>query len=118
MVYLPEEIIMIINIILYDSNSTIRIAEKAINYLSSHMNFRISGNTIWTNGLYLRFSSNAIIMNAYNSNRYSSKDLYDCLRKILDGEEVFLSNQDDFRQYIDNVNYLTTFDKFFSKEGV
>ena len=81
-----------INIVLFDEESIIRVATKAINYFSSDSSVRITEDTIWVNGLYLRY--------------------------ILSDEEVFISSTNQKRIYIDTVNAATNFDIFFCEEVV
>lgn len=106
-----------INIVLFDEESIIRVATKAINYFSSDSSVRITEDTIWVNGLYLRFYSKLITMNVY-SPIFSKDNIQSCLSYILSDEEVFISITNQKMIYIDTVNAATNFDIFFCEEVV
>ena len=106
-----------INIILFDDESIIRIANRSVKYFSSMCGYRTTKDTIWVNGLYLRFYSKLITLNAYSST-FQKKDVFDCLSYILSGEEVFLTDINQKRTYISVVNSSTDFDAILFREVV
>lgn len=106
-----------INIVLFDDESVIRVATNAINYFSTDYSMRTTKDTIWVNGLYLRFYSKLITLNAYNST-FSNDDICNCLSFILHNEEVFITNREQKRIHIDAVGATTNFDAFFCEEVV
>lgn len=106
-----------INIVLFNDESVIRIATKAINYLSNSFSLRITKDAIWIDGLYLRFYDRLITLNDYSS-AFSKKDIINCLNYILSGEEVFISNDNQNKIYISVVNASTNFDEIFCGDVV
>ena len=46
---------MMVNIVLFDEESIIRIGKKAMEFFSGYSGLRTTENTIWLNGMYLRF---------------------------------------------------------------
>ncbi len=109
---------MMINVVLYDESSVINIAKKAWSYFNDKDDFRTTRDTIWVNGLYLKFSPQLLTINTFNCRRYSPKELYDCLSYILDGEEIFISCEEKKSKYVEKVNVTTNFDKILAIEGV
>lgn len=105
---------MMINIVLYNENSVINIAKRATKYLSKQALFRTTSDSIWISGLYLKFSSNLIVANNFATDKYSQKQLCDCLLYILEGEEVFVSSEKYKKKYIETVSCSTDFDNIFT----
>ena len=46
---------MMLNVVFYNSEAVIRVAEKAMKYFAGHVGLRTTVDTIWFNGLYLKF---------------------------------------------------------------
>lgn len=106
-----------INIVLFNDESIIRVASKAINYFSTDCSIHTTEDTIWVNGLYLRFYPKLITLNAYSST-FSKDDIYNCLSFILSNEEVFITTSNQKRLYIDTVDVTTNFDAIFGEEVI
>lgn len=104
-----------ISIVLYDDNSLLRIATKAMKYFSNR-DFRTTDDSIWIEGLYLRFYSNMITFNGY-STAFPKENIYKCLNYILSGEEVFVMDENK-KIYLSDVNESTNFYKIFCGEVV
>lgn len=98
-----------INVILYDENSIIRIAQRAVEFFSDYGGFRTTRDTIWITGMYLKFAPRMLILNIFDSSDFSDDDIIECLRKVLLGEEVYVSDNCQFQKYIDKVNASTDF---------
>ena len=105
---------MMINIVLFDEESVIRIGKKAMAFFSEHTSLRTTENTIWLNGLYLRFYPKLITVNSFNPAVLPHEHLMECLSYILNGEEVFVSAGRQNNKYIKSVNQTTCFDSFFA----
>lgn len=106
-----------INVVLFNDESVLRIATKAIKYLSNSSGLRITKDTIWIDGLYLRFHDRLITLNDYSST-FSEKDIINCLNYILSGEEVFVTDTNQNKIYINAVNASTNFDEIFCRDVV
>ena len=104
---------MMINIVLFDEESIIRIGKKAMEFFSDYSGLRTTENTIWLNGMYLRFYPKLITVNSFNPTVFPHEHLIKCLSYILNGEEVFVSAARQNSKYIDSVNQATCFDSFF-----
>lgn len=100
---------MMINIVLYNDESIIRIVQRAIRLFSNYKEYRTTRDTIWLNGMYLKFTPKMLILNIYDTNIYSIDEVISYLKKILLGEEVYISDNHQFQKYIDKVNYSTVF---------
>ena len=108
---------MMINIVLFDNNAILRIATKAIEYMSKKGNLQTTNDTIWFNGLYMKFSSRIITLNAYNR-VYSIEAINKYLNYILMGEEVYVTNVSQKGIYVSSVNSSTNFDSILFIEEV
>lgn len=106
-----------INIVLFDNESIIRIADRAIKYFSSRCSLRTTEDTIWIDGLYLRFYPQLITLNAYNPT-ILKEDIFEFLSYILSGEEVFVTDGNQNRIYISVVDSSTDFDAILFREVV
>lgn len=100
---------MLINVFLYDNNSVIRIAERATKVFSDFLGYRVTSNTVWFNGMYLKFADKMLVLNVFNSNVVSEDEITEHLKKILLGEEVYISNNYQSEKYIEKVNDSTVF---------
>lgn len=103
-----------INIVLFNDESVIRIAERAKDYFSEFDGFRIRDDIIWLKGFYLKFSPTIITVNTINSNFCFNNSIYEGFKYILYGEEVYLSNSKLEGEYIKKVNSSTLFDSLFT----
>lgn len=103
---------MMINIVLFDEEAIIRIGKKAMEFFAGHVDLRTTENTIWLNGMYLRFYPKLITVNSFNPTVSPYEHLVKCLSYILNGEEVFISAGRQNSKYIENVNQTTCFDSF------
>lgn len=103
-----------INIVLFNDESIVRIAEKAVSIFSSFDGFRTSRDAIWLNGIYLRFTPRLISLNSYGFNNHIDKDVYSGLKEMLHGEEVWLSDEKQRGRYYKNVDASTDFDSVFT----
>lgn len=101
---------MMINIVLFNEEPVIRIAQRAMEYFSSYDDLRTTENTIWLDGLYLRFYPKLITINAFNPSKYPSKDVAVFLKNILVGEEIFILSKEQNNKYIENADSLTCSD--------
>lgn len=104
---------MMINIVLFDEKSLVRIGKKAMKFFSDYNSLRTTENTIWLNGMYLRFYSTSITVNLFNPTAFSHNYIIKCLEYILNGEEVFISAGPQISKYINVVDQSTSFDLFF-----
>lgn len=104
---------MMINIVLFDEKSIIRIGKKAMEFFNGYVDLRTTEDTIWLNGMYLRFYPKLITVNPFNPAIFSHERLVKCLSYILNGEEVFISAGRQNSKYIETVNQTTRFDSFF-----
>lgn len=100
---------MMINVILYDDKSIVRIAQRAVEYFSSYGEYRATRDTIWLKGMYIKFAPRMLILNVFDSNRFSENDITECLKNILLGEEVYVFDNCQLQKYIGEVNALTDF---------
>lgn len=98
-----------INVILYDDKSIIRIAQRAVELFSDYGGFRTTRDTIWISGMYLKFAPRMLMFNIFDSSDFSDDEIIECLRKLLFGEEVYVSDNFQFQKYIDEVNDSTDF---------
>lgn len=105
---------MMINIVLFDDESVIRIAKRAISFFSNFEGFRTSEDIIWLNGVYVKFSPRLITLNSSKSNNCTDNEIYCGLKKILHGEEIYLSDDKQRNKYIKSVDSSTAFDSFFT----
>ena len=106
-----------INIVLFDNNAILRIATKAIEYVSKNYKLITTTDTIWFNGLYLKFSNRIITLNTYDRT-YSNEEINKYLNYILMGEEVYVANVSQEGIYIRSVNSSTNFDSILFREVV
>ena len=58
---------MMLNVVFYNSEAVIRVAEKAMKYFAGHVGLRTTVDTIWFNGLYLKFYPRMVTVNTYGS---------------------------------------------------
>ena len=98
-----------IDVILYDSTSIIRIAQRAVEYFSNYDGFRTTKDVIWLKGMYIKFAPDMLVLNVFDSNVFSDDNIIDCLRNVLSGEEVYVSDNYHFQKYIAKVDLLTDF---------
>lgn len=103
-----------INVVLFDEESIIRIAQRAKVYFSNYIDLRVNSDTIWVKGLYIKFYPRQIIVNTFYPTTFTLSDIFNCLTYVLDGEEVFISDDKHKREYIDAVNAQTNFHAFLS----
>lgn len=101
-----------INIVLFDEKATVRIAKKAMEFFSDYNDLRTTDDTIWLNGLYLKFCPRLIKFNLYNCTKFPIATVDECLKYILDKEEVFLSNERGNNKYVNTVVPTAYFDVF------
>ncbi len=106
-----------VNIVLFDDQSVDRVAAKAMAYFSTNYNLRITEDTIWADGLYLRFYPKLITLNIYDPTLIKD-DIYHSLNSILSDEEVFITDGKQKKIYIDSVNASTDFDSILKREVV
>lgn len=98
-----------INIVLFDEKATVRIARKAMEFFADYDGLRTTNDTIWLNGLYLKFCPRLIKLNLYNCTKFPITTVDECLKYILDKEEVFLSNDRGANEYVNTVIPTTNF---------
>ena len=98
-----------INVVLYDDNSIIRIAQRAVELFSDYGGFRTTKDTIWISGMYLKFAHRMLVLNIFDDSSFSDDEIIECLRKVLFGEEVYVSDNCQFQKYIEEVNTSTDF---------
>lgn len=103
-----------INIVLYDDKSIIRIAKKVKKYFSNYKFLQVTKDTIWLQGVYFWFCPRIITVNVFNSKFFSWDKIYDCLKYALYGEEVFVFDNSKNKKYINFVNSSTNLDIIFT----
>ena len=101
---------MMINIVLYDDMSIIRIAQRAVELFSGHRGFRTTSDTIWLNGMYLKFKPKMLILNVFESKALPEAEIIQCLKDVLLGEEVYVSDNCRVQKYIGKVDCSTELD--------
>ena len=99
-----------INIVLYDNNATLRIASNAIRYFSYDSSLHTNQDTIWINGMYIRFQPRLITINIHNKHLFTPQNICDFLKSILIDEEICISSSKCGPQYINSVTMTTAFD--------
>ena len=95
---------MMLNVVFYNSEAVIRVAEKAMKYFAGHVGLRTTVDTIWFNGLYLKFYPRIVTVNTYGSSPFSIQEIRDCLQFILKDEEVYIAGGPYTGTYINSVN--------------
>lgn len=98
-----------INVILYDDNSLVRIAQKAVEVFSNYNGFRTTRDAIWLKGMYLKFAPRMLILNVFDSSIISEEEIKESLKNILLGEEIYVSDNFQFQKYINKVDTSTDF---------
>ena len=101
-----------INIILYNSDSSKRIANKAARFFSHYKSARITNDKIWLGGVYLKFSPKQIQINKYDACDISIDAISKCMDYMLTDEEIYISNNRGQKQYINKVNPSYPFESF------
>lgn len=96
-----------ISIVLFQEGSMLRIAKKTVKYFSEINQLRVSENTLWLEGGYIKFSPQLITINQIRPNVYN---LQDYLTQILSGEEIYISNDTNGGHYFRSVNSSTLLD--------
>lgn len=95
---------MMINVILYDDKSIIRIAQRTVEYFSNYGEYRTTRDTIWVKGMYIKFAPRMLILNVFDQNVFAENEMTECLKYVLCGEEVYVSDNCRFQKYIDKVD--------------
>lgn len=96
-----------INIVLFNSDSITNITIRVLDYLheNNYSILRTTEDTIWLNGLYIKFNprKKLITINNYNS-LMSNQELVALLKHILKGEEISVRIENNIKYYkcIDN----------------
>ncbi|MBQ4517682.1 MAG: hypothetical protein II997_03745 [Clostridia bacterium] len=103
-----------INIVLYDEESIVRIAERVMIFFSNEKDMRTTNDTVWLKGAYFRFRSRSITINLYDNNFLLKDNILKSLNYILSGEEIYISNSCQKKEYFNFVNSSTNFDTFFA----
>lgn len=98
---------MMVNIVLYDDESVVRIAQRAVRCFSNYRGFRTTKDTIWLKGMYLKFAPRMLTLNIFDANALSENVIIGCLKDVLLGEEVYISDDYSFQKYIDRVKSST-----------
>lgn len=109
---------MMLNVVFYNSEAVVRVAEKAMKYFAGHVDLRTTVDTIWLNGLYLKFYPRMMTVNTYGSSPFSIQKVRDCLRFILKDEEVYIASGPYTGTYINSVDSLQKFDSISLKRFV
>lgn len=99
-----------ISVILYDNESIVRIAQRAVEIFSDYEGFKTTRDTIWLKGMYLKFAPRMMILNVFDSNVLSVDEIIKCIKNVLFEEEVYVTDNCRFQKYIDKVNESTEFD--------
>lgn len=105
-----------INIVLFNDESVLRIARRAISFFSDFKGFRTSEDIIWLNGVYVKFSPRLITLNSSKSNKCTNNISSFWLNKILHGEEIYISDDKQRGMYIQSVGPSTAFDSIFTDQ--
>ena len=105
---------MMINIVLFNDESVLRIAKRAVAVFSGYEGYRTSENIIWLNGFYVKFLPKIITLNFSQTNHRFDNDIIHGLKTILYGEEVYLSDDKRRSKYYKSVESSTLFDSFFN----
>lgn len=98
-----------ISVILYDDESIVRIAQRAVELFSNYGGFRTTSDTIWLKGMYLKFAPRMLVLNVFDSNAFSEDKMTECIKNVLLGEEVYVTDNRQFQKYIGEVNVTTEF---------
>ena len=104
---------MVMNFVLYSTDSSERIVSRVNNYFSSLDDIRVCDNMIWLKGMSLKFYEKLLTINVFNSDTNWRQFLTEFLPKILYNEEVYLSSGDR-SEYFEEVNDKTEFLRFLS----
>ncbi len=104
---------MMVNIVLYDDESVVRIAQRAAKRFSNYKGFRTTKDTIWLKGMYLKFAPRMLILNIFNENALSEDIITGCMKDVLLGEEVYISDDYSYQKYIDRVKSSTNLESVF-----
>lgn len=102
---------MMVNVIVYDKNSISRIAKRTLDFFSNEKSAHATKNFLLLNGIYFRFHTNSVTINAFNQKRYSKNEITDCLYYIFKNEEIHISNETTTK-YIKQLTSPTCFDSF------
>ena len=98
-----------INVVLYDDKSVIRIAQRAVELFSGYTGYRATKNTIWLRGMYLKFAPRMLVLNVFDKSIFSEDEIIESLKNVLLGEEVYVSDNCRYQKYIGEVNASTVF---------
>lgn len=82
--------------------------KKVGNFLNTLLSEKSSSemihNTIWFKGLYLKISSHTIVIDVFNNDFISEKEIKDILRYSLKNEHSYILCYNELQFYIDNAN--------------
>jgi len=104
---------VLINIVFFDDESIIRTATRIMTYFKNDTSVRTTNDTIWLKDMHFRFHTRTLTVNFVNTNSFSKKRILECFNSLLDGEEIFVTDEFLRKKYINSVNIKTKFDEFF-----
>ncbi len=109
---------MIINLVLYSSESLKRILKRTVTFFEKNNEIRLSNNTIWLSNIYIKFSNRIITINVFNLNSNWKSLLKEYLSDVLENEEVFISDDTNLSQYFEIITKQTNIESAYLKNVV
>lgn len=101
-----------ISVVLFDKAAVFRIIKRAQSLFFDDSILAISGRTLWLNGCYFEFRHDLLVINPYNYQLFTKKEVFSCLSKLLLGEEAYILDGNFRSKYFANITSSETFDCF------